>query len=126
MELLLSAVGQTILLDSEELLDAVTAVSGSGPAYVFHMIEALAAAGQASGLSAELSLLLAKVTISGAGALVDSSEDDPTTLRINVTSPGGTTEAALEVLLKQENSFEMILEKAVNAAILRAKKLNIK
>ncbi len=123
VELLLSAVGQTILLDSEELLDAVTAVSGSGPAYVFHMIEALAAAGQASGLSAELSLLLAKVTVSGAGALVDVSEDDPTTLRINVTSPGGTTEAALKVLMDKERGLEKLLNKAVAAATARSREL---
>ena len=123
VELLLSAVGQTILLDSEEHLDAVTAVSGSGPAYVFHLIEALTTAGQAQGLSAELSLLLARATISGAGALAEISEDDPTTLRINVTSPGGTTEAALRVLMDKETGLEKLLSKAVAAATTRSREL---
>jgi len=123
VELLMSAVGQTILLESEEQLDAVTAVSGSGPAYVFHLIEALATAGQAQGLSAELSMLLAKATISGAGAMANISEEDPATLRVNVTSPGGTTEAALKVLMDKEKGLNKLLNKAVEAATIRSREL---
>ena len=123
VEALLSSVGKTVLLDFEKDLDAVTAVSGSGPAYVFHLIETLASAGEARGLGAELSMSLAKATVSGAGALADISEDDPTTLRINVTSPGGTTEAALKVLMDKEIGLEKLLNKAVAAATARSREL---
>ena len=86
----LSAVGEVVRLDDEDRMDAVTGLSGSGPAYVFHMIEALAAAGVAQGLDPELAARLARATVAGAGALAMTGED-PAQLRINVTSPNGTT-----------------------------------
>ena len=122
-EKLLSSVGKIVSLDSEEQMDAVTAVSGSGPAYVFHLIEALADAGQANGLNAELSMTLAKATVAGAGLLAEKSNEDPTNLRINVTSPGGTTAAALKVLMDQDTGFNSLLFKAVEAASNRSKEL---
>jgi pyrroline-5-carboxylate reductase len=122
-EKLLSSVGKIVSLDSEEQMDAVTAVSGSGPAYVFHLIEALADAGQANGLNAELSMTLAKATVAGAGLLAEKSNEDPTNLRINVTSPGGTTAAALKVLMDQDTGFNSLLSKAVEAASNRSKEL---
>ena len=96
---LLSAVGEVVRLDGEHQMDAVTAVSGSGPAYVFHLIECMAAAGEAEGLPAELALELARATVAGAGALAMESRENPEILRVNVTSPGGTTAAALEHLM---------------------------
>ena len=122
-EKLLSSVGEIVSLDSEEQMDAVTAVSGSGPAYVFHLIEALADAGQANGLNAELSMTLAKATVAGAGLLAETSNEDPTNLRINVTSPGGTTAAALKILMDQDTGFNSLLLKAVEAASNRSKEL---
>jgi pyrroline-5-carboxylate reductase len=122
-EKLLSSVGEIVSLDSEEQMDAVTAVSGSGPAYVFHLIEALADAGQANGLNAELSMTLAKATVAGAGLLAEKSNEDPTNLRINVTSPGGTTAAALKILMDQDTGFNPLLSKAVEAASNRSKEL---
>ena len=123
IEKLLSSVGEIVSLDSEEQMDAVTAVSGSGPAYVFHLIEALADAGQANGLNAELSMTLAKATVAGAGLLAEKSNEDPTNLRINVTSPGGTTAAALKILMDQDTGFNPLLSKAVEAASNRSKEL---
>ena len=96
---LLEAVGDAAWVEDEALLDPVTAVSGSGPAYVFLMIECLTAAGMAVGLDAGLSARLALATVSGAGELARRSDQGPAVLRQNVTSPGGTTEAALGVLL---------------------------
>lgn len=122
-EKLLSSVGEIVSLDSEEQMDTVTAVSGSGPAYVFHLIEALADAGQANGLNAELSMTLAKATVAGAGLLAEKSNEDPTNLRINVTSPGGTTAAALKILMDQDTGFNSLLSKAVEAASNRSKEL---
>ncbi|MCK0137550.1 pyrroline-5-carboxylate reductase [Aliiroseovarius sp. F47248L] len=122
-EALLSAVGQVVRLDGEHQMDAVTGVSGSGPAYVFHLIETLAAAGAAQGLSMELSMQLAKATVAGAGALAMQSDDDPTQLRVNVTSPGGTTAAALEVLMNEKSGFPALLSRAVAAAANRSKEL---
>ncbi|MEP2781723.1 MAG: pyrroline-5-carboxylate reductase [Pseudoruegeria sp.] len=122
-ENLLSAVGQVVCLDDESQMDGVTAVSGSGPAYVFHLIEALAAAGEAQGLSAELSMKLAKATVGGAGQLAEDAAEDPTQLRINVTSPAGTTAAALEVLMSETDGFPVLLDKAVKAAADRSREL---
>ena len=122
-EELLSAVGQTVRLENEAQIDAVTGVSGSGPAYVFHMIETLAAGGVAQGLSPELAMQLAKATVAGAGALAEDADEDPTQLRINVTSPNGTTQAALEVLMDEENGFPALLPRAVAAATRRAREL---
>ena len=120
---LLSAVGQTVRLDDEGQMDAVTAVSGSGPAYVFHLIEAMAAAGEAEGLPADLSMKLAKATVAGAGALAEDADEDPSQLRINVTSPGGTTAAALAVLMDEATGFQALLRRAVKAATERGREL---
>ena len=120
---LLSAVGDVVRLNSEAQMDAVTGVSGSGPAYVFHLIETLAAGGVAQGLPPELAMQLAKSTVAGAGALALQSEDDPDQLRINVTSPNGTTQAALEVLMDTRVGFPDLLPRAVAAATERSKDL---
>ncbi len=96
---LLEAVGAVDWTEDEALIDAVTAVSGSGPAYVFALAECLAEAGVAAGLDQALAQRLARVTVSGAGELLHRSDDSAATLRQNVTSPGGTTAAALEVLM---------------------------
>lgn len=121
---LLAAVGQTVRLETEDQMDAVTGVSGSGPAYVFHLIETLAAAGAAQGLPPDLAMTLAKATVAGAGALAEASEDSPEQLRINVTSPNGTTQAALEVLMDEDTGFPPLLRKAVAAATRRSKELS--
>ncbi|WP_146344189.1 pyrroline-5-carboxylate reductase [Phaeobacter marinintestinus] len=123
-EALLSAVGQTVRLDSETQMDAVTGVSGSGPAYVFHLIETLAAAGEAQGLPAALAMQLAKATVAGAGALAETAAEDPAQLRVNVTSPNGTTQAALEVLMQEDTGFPNLLRRAVKAATDRSKELS--
>ena len=95
---LLQAVGQVVWVDDEVAMDAVTAVSGSGPAYVFHLVEALAEAGEALGLSSETAMALARQTVVGSGALLAASEETAAQLRVNVTSPGGTTAAGLDIL----------------------------
>lgn len=120
---LLQAVGQTVRLDDEAQMDAVTAVSGSGPAYVFHLIETLAAAGVAQGLPEDLAMNLAKATVGGAGELAERSTETPTQLRINVTSPNGTTAAALEVLMDQDQGFPALLREAVAASANRSREL---
>ena len=122
-EALLAAVGQTVQLESEDQMDAVTAVSGSGPAYVFHLIETLAAAGVAEGLSEDLALTLARATVAGAGALAEASDEGPDQLRVNVTSPGGTTAAALGVLMDEGTGFPPLLRRAVKAAADRGREL---
>ena len=122
-EALLAAVGQTVRLTNETQMDAVTAVSGSGPAYVFHLIETMAAAGEAEGLPTDLAMALAKATVSGAGALAETADDSPTQLRINVTSPNGTTQAALEVLMDDNDGFPALLRRAVAAAANRSREL---
>lgn len=121
---LLQAVGQTVRLDNEDQMDAVTGVSGSGPAYVFHLIETLAAAGAAQGLPADLALKLARATVGGAGVLAEEADDSPAQLRVNVTSPNGTTQAALEVLMDEETGFPALLKRAVKAATDRSKELS--
>jgi len=120
---LLSAVGQVVRLEGEHQMDAVTAVSGSGPAYVFHLIETLAAAGTAEGLPADLAMQLAKATVAGAGALAEAADEDPAQLRVNVTSPGGTTAAALKVLMDETRGFPALLKEAVHAAAERGREL---
>jgi pyrroline-5-carboxylate reductase len=122
-ETLLKTVGDTVVLETETQMDAVTAVSGSGPAYVFHLIETLALAGEAQGLSADLAMTLAKKTVAGASALAFQSEESPEQLRINVTSPGGTTQAALKVLMNKETGFPKVLSEGVSAAAIRSKEL---
>jgi pyrroline-5-carboxylate reductase len=94
---LLSAGGEVVWVDDEALLDPVTALSGSGPAYVFLLVECLAEAGRAAGLDAALAEKLARATVTGSAALLEASELPASALRQNVTSPGGTTAAALEV-----------------------------
>jgi pyrroline-5-carboxylate reductase len=122
-EALLTAIGQTVRLGDEAQMDAVTAVSGSGPAYVFHLIETLAAAGVAEGLPDALAMQLAKATVAGAGALAEASGETPTQLRVNVTSPNGTTQAALEVLMDEDTGFPALLRRAVKAAADRSREL---
>lgn len=123
-ENLLSAIGETVRLSDEAQMDAVTGLSGSGPAYVFHLIESLAKAGEAHGLPHELAMKLAKSTVAGAGALAMAAEEDPSQLRVNVTSPNGTTQAALEVLMHEEKGFPDLLHRAVKAATNRSKELS--
>lgn len=122
---LLQAVGQTIRLDHEDQMDAVTALSGSGPAYVFHLIESLANAGRAEGLPKDMAMLLAKATVGGAAALAEQAAEDVEQLRINVTSPGGTTAAALEVLMDEKTGFQDLLKRAVKAAADRSRELSL-
>lgn len=121
-EKLLGAIGAVEWVADEGLLDAVTAVSGSGPAYVFLLAETLAAAGVAAGLPADLSARLARATVAGSGALLETSALDPGTLRENVTSRGGTTAAALEVLMGQAG-LRPLLERAILAATRRSRDL---
>lgn len=123
-ETLLSAVGDVVRLEGEHQMDAVTGVSGSGPAYVFHLIETLAAGGVAQGLPEDLAMRLAKATVAGAGHLAMEAEDDPAQLRVNVTSPNGTTQAALEVLMDENSGFPRLLPDAVKAASERSKELS--
>jgi pyrroline-5-carboxylate reductase len=119
---LLRATGAIEWVEDEALIDAVTAVSGSGPAYVFHLVEAMAAAGTAAGLPADLAMRLARATVAGAGELLHRSDLPAATLRQNVTSPGGTTAAALAVLMA-EDGLTPLVEKAVLAARKRAEEL---
>ena len=122
-ETLLSAVGEVVRLDDEAQIDAVTGVSGSGPAYVFHMIETLAAAGVEQGLPAAMAMQLARATVAGAGALAMAADEDPAQLRVNVTSPNGTTQAALEVLMDPNDGFPALMRRAVAAASDRSREL---
>jgi pyrroline-5-carboxylate reductase len=122
-EALMAAVGQTVRLEREADMDAVTAVSGSGPAYVFLLIEALAAAGVAEGLAPDLAMTLAKATVEGAGRLAAEAAEDPAQLRVNVTSPGGTTAAALSVLMEEGDGLPALMRRAVAAAAARGREL---
>lgn len=122
-EALMAAVGETVRLTSESQMDAVTAVSGSGPAYIFLMVEALAAAGEAEGLEPELAMRLARATVSGAGAMALASSEPPARLRQNVTSPGGTTAAALAVLMREQGGLSDLMRAAVAAAAQRSREL---
>lgn len=122
-ETLLSAIGQVVRLTSETQMDAVTALSGSGPAYVFHLIECMAAAGQAQGLPGDLAMHLAKATVAGAGELAEQAEEDPAQLRVNVTSPGGTTAAALAVLMDPQTGLPPLMKTAIAAAADRGREL---
>jgi pyrroline-5-carboxylate reductase len=101
-------------------MHVVTGLSGSGPAYVFHMIEAMAEAGAAAGLPADLAMQLARATVAGAGALADASPDSAEQLRINVTSPGGTTAAGLAVLMP---ALTALMTSTVAAAAGRSREL---
>jgi pyrroline-5-carboxylate reductase len=119
---LLAATGSVEWIADEALMDAVTAVSGSGPAYVFLLAEALAQAGTAAGLPAPLAQKLARETVAGAGELLHRSDLDAATLRQNVTSPGGTTAAALDVLMA-DDGVAALLQRAVAAATRRSREL---
>jgi pyrroline-5-carboxylate reductase len=119
---LLRATGSVEWIDDESLMDAVTAVSGSGPAYIFLLAEELARAGVEAGLPAELATKLARETVAGSGELLHRSELPPATLRQNVTSPGGTTAAALEVLTGPDG-MQSLLTRAVAAATKRSREL---
>jgi pyrroline-5-carboxylate reductase len=119
---LLRVSGPVEWVASESDIDAVTAVSGSGPAYVFYLVECMAEAGRKAGLPADLAMRLARETVSGAGELLHQSPDDASRLRQNVTSPGGTTAAALAVLMA-EDGMQPLFDKAVAAARDRAEEL---
>jgi pyrroline-5-carboxylate reductase len=119
---LMKAVGEVAWIEDESLMHAVTAVSGSGPAYVFHLIEALRDAAEAAGLPADLAARLARATVTGAGELARQSPDDPAKLRIDVTSPGGTTAAALAVLMGGKGLTDL-MTRAVAAATARSEEL---
>ena len=120
---LLSFLGKVLWVEDEELLDPVTAVSGSGPAYVFLLVECLAEAGQAAGLDAELSEELARATVMGSAALLEQTDHDVSKLREHVTSPGGTTAAALAILNGPEG-LRPLLKAAVAAATKRGRELS--
>jgi pyrroline-5-carboxylate reductase len=119
---LMAAVGAVCWIADEELMHAITAMSGGGPAYLFLLIESLAKAGIASGLPAELAWPLARGTVAGSGALAAQSEEPPEVLRRNVTSPGGTTEAALAVLMA-EGGLQPLFDRAIAAATRRSREL---
>ncbi|KQZ79056.1 pyrroline-5-carboxylate reductase [Mesorhizobium sp. Root157] len=119
---LLSASGEVATIEDEALMDAVTAVSGSGPAYIFHFIEALTQAAQKAGLPAETAKLLARQTVYGAASLAAESTEEPGVLRQQVTSPNGTTAAALAVLMGDDRLTRLLTE-AVEAARLRSVEL---
>jgi pyrroline-5-carboxylate reductase len=122
-ETLLSAIGQTVRLETEDQMDAVTGLSGSGPAYVFHMIECLARAGEAQGLDPELAMTLAKATVAGSGTLAMQADETPSQLRVNVTSPNGTTQAGLNVLMDEEAGLPPLIAQTIDAATKRSKEL---
>ena len=119
---LLAAAGEVAWVDDEALIDAVTAVSGSGPAYVFLLAEYLADAGTKAGLPAALAARLARATVAGAGELLHRSDEPAAELRRRVTSPGGTTEAALDVLMAADGLAPLLCE-AVRRAAARAREL---
>jgi pyrroline-5-carboxylate reductase len=119
---LLEAVGQALWVEDEALMDPVTALSGSGPAYVFLLVEAMAAAGAKLGLSADMAMQLARATVAGSGELLKQSADAASQLRINVTSPGGTTAEALKVLMAADG-IQPVFDKALAAASRRSKEL---
>jgi pyrroline-5-carboxylate reductase len=119
---LLAALGDTFWVKKESLIDSVTAVSGSGPAYVFLLVEALAEAAQRQGLPRDIAMRLARATVAGSGALLDADQSSASDLRRAVTSPGGTTEAALKILMA-ENGLSRLMTRAVTAARKRAEEL---
>jgi pyrroline-5-carboxylate reductase len=119
---LLEAVGQALWVEDEALLDPVTALSGSGPAYVFLLVEAMAAAGAKLGLTPEMAMQLARATVAGSGELLKQSSEPASQLRVNVTSPGGTTAEALKVLMASDG-IQPVFDKALAAASRRSKEL---
>jgi pyrroline-5-carboxylate reductase len=119
---LLRAIGEVAWVEDEALIDPVTAVSGSGPAYVFYLVEAMAAAGVKAGLPADLAMQLARATVAGSGELLHRSDLTAEQLRKNVTSPNGTTHAALQVLMASDG-LQPVMDKAIAAASRRSKEL---
>ena len=119
---LLEAIGDVAWVADEALIDPVTAVSGSGPAYVFYLVEALAAAGVKAGLPADLAMLLARRTVAGSGELLHRSDLAAEQLRRNVTSPNGTTHAALQVLMAPDG-LQPVMDRAIAAATRRSREL---
>jgi pyrroline-5-carboxylate reductase len=119
---LLAAVGEVAWVDDESLLDAVTALSGGGPAYVFLLIECLAQAGVEAGLPADLAMRLARTTVAGAGELVRRAAEPASRLRENVSSPGGTTVEALKILMAPDG-LQPLLTRAIAAATRRSREL---
>jgi len=123
VEALLKPGGEVVRVESEAALNAVTAISGSGPAYVFHLVEALEVGALALDLPEEVATKLARQTIIGAAKLLEASEDGPDVLRKNVTSPNGTTQAALDVLMGEDGGLSKMMIATVRAAFARAKEL---
>lgn len=121
-EQLLQSIGEVVRVENESLIDAATAVSGSGPAYVFYLTECLAAAAEAVGLPPDVAVKLARATVAGSGELMRSSGIDAATLRQNVTSPKGTTHEALQVLMADTGMKPLMVE-AVKAAARRSREL---
>lgn len=122
-ENLLQPGGDVVRVESEAALNAVTAISGSGPAYVFHLVEALEAGARDLGLPAGIAAQLARQTVIGSAKLLESSDDTPATLRKNVTSPNGTTQAALDVLMGEDGGLSKMMIATARAAFARAKQL---
>ncbi len=123
---ILKCIGKVIFLKKQNLIDVVTAISGSGPAYYFFLTEILSKVGEKFGLSKNDSLEFSSSTLVGSATLFDKSKLSISKLRDNVTSPGGTTEAALKILMHKDKGLEKLVEKTVKSAILRAKTLNKK
>ncbi len=123
-KILLEKISEVIELEHEDQMDIVTGLSGSGPAYVFYLIESLSHAGIEMGLSKDKALHLAKATVAGSGLLAVTSKDSPSTLRENVTSPNGTTQAGLEILMNQQNGLLPLIKRTVEAATKRSKELS--
>ncbi|WP_312528248.1 pyrroline-5-carboxylate reductase [Paracoccus sp. (in: a-proteobacteria)] len=122
-QMLMGVVGPVVRLSSEGQMDAVTGLSGSGPGYVFYMIEAMCAAGEAEGLPRDMALELAKATVAGAGALAMASDEHPSVLRDRVTSPNGTTAAGLSQLMDPESGLGPLMRRTVGAAAARGREL---
>ncbi|MBL1404689.1 MAG: pyrroline-5-carboxylate reductase [Rhizobiales bacterium] len=120
---LLSAIGKVVWVENESQIDAVTAVSGSGPAYVFHLAECMAKAGVEAGLPEAVAEMLARETIAGAGEMLSQLEDSSAQLRKNVTSPNGTTAAALDVFMN-EQKMQSLVSQAIMAAKKRSEELS--
>lgn len=120
---LMRAIGEVAWIEDEALMNAVTGLSGSGPAYVFYLIETMAAAGVKAGLPEDLAIQLAHQTVAGAGALARQSDESAAQLRINVTSPNGTTAAGLQVLMDETSGLAPLMEKTVAAAAHRSEEL---
>ena len=125
-EALLRAVGEAVSVEDEDLIDAVTALSGGGPAYTFLLMEVMAKAGAAAGLPEDLAARLALVTVAGAGQLALASDEPPAKLRENVTSPGGTTLEALKVLMRDGDGLPDLMVEAIAAATRRSRELGAK